>query len=137
MNKELSAVQALQYGYQSLTDEQKALLNNESPVKILQSTLGLPKEFNSMRLVTAYYSDDYARLLSEWDVALAGVDADNSPQEVIDVMEQLALEIASHPLVLQHTPGLTFNHETREWVKDDMYYRVVGMNKDLYMQQIK
>lgn len=136
MNKEsvTSAVQALEFGWNTLTDTEKASIPDKKPVPVLQNYLGLRNEYDTMTLVNEYYKQDYAQLLAEFDVALIGIDQ-TSPKATWDVIEQIAKEMASHPLVLKHTPNLEFNLKTREWEKNAYYYKVVNMNKDLYMQK--
>lgn len=133
-NSVTSAVKALEFGWNMLTDTEKDSIPGRKPVPILQKYLGLRNEYDTMTLVNEYYKQDYAQLLAEFDVALIGIDQ-TSPKAAWDVIEQIAKEMASHPLVLKHTPNLEFNIETRKWVKNAYYYKVVGMNKDLYMQK--
>lgn len=130
------AAKYLQYGIGSLTEEEVQAItgSDKSPIAILQQYLGTPDEFNRRTLVNEYYASKYASLLAEYDVALSGVATDPSTG-AWNVIEEIVDEMARHPHVLKQTPGLSFDSNTKTWVKDDVFFRTVEQNKGLYLQK--
>lgn len=133
MSKEFAASKYLQFGRGSLTPEQIDALEDEPPIGILQKHLGLPQEFRKRVLINEYYATDYAALLAEYDVALSGIATDQSAG-AWQVIQQIAEEIATHPHVLRHTPGLSFDREEKKWIKDEAFERAKKQNMGLILQ---
>ena len=133
MSKEFAASKYLQFGRGSLTQEQIDAIQDENPIEILQKHLGLPQEFRKRVLINEYYATDYAALLAEYDVALSGIATDQSAG-AWKVIRQIAEEIATHPHVLRHTRGLTFDLQTKDWLKDEAFERAKQQNISLILQ---